>query len=260
VAEPQQPQKPDYEQAAKDVEAMRQQLHLQVPDRETTRRDVPPWNPASPYRSLQHTCIAALNGCKEVTIRDLEVVIARGKAEMVGTRSDSASDLVSDRIESEVAAADGHVFSFDDNRIRASYKSLREKEGRTVLMAEILSPDARTITFDKVRVHWPNLVKALHEAGFEITIDGKHPAKSREPATKSDLDEAEKEFIRRMKLAKERDGRYPARDPHKIWPERESYSGWSLGTSVSRKMKEAWAKDHDLTEPRGNPPRNSAKK
>ena len=252
MAEPQRPQKPDYEQAAKDVEAMRQQLHLQVPDRETTRRDVPPWNPASPYRSLQHTCIAALNGCKELSRRDLEVVIARGKAEMVGTRSDRPGDLVSDRIESEVAAADGYVFSFDDNRIWASYKSLREKEGRTVSMAEILFPDARTITFDKVRVHWPNLVKALHEAGFDITVDSKKPANSREPNTKSDSDK-ENEFIDWMKSEKALYGTYPPRDHNTNHPERKHYRQWGIDNGVSPETLKTWVNKNDLKHRRGRP-------
>jgi hypothetical protein len=261
MAEPERPQKPNYEQAAKDVEAIRQQLQLQVPERETTRREVPPWNPApSPYRSLKDTYIASLSGCNEISMSDLEAVLARGQAEMTGTRSDATGDLPPARIEDLAAAAKGLAFSFDDDRIVASYAALNEKSGQILSLNEVLFPYPPSITFNKVRVHWPSLVKALQEANFDISVDGKHPAKSREPATKSNLEKAKEEFIRRMKSVKEIDGRFPSREHNKLWPQRESYSKWWLGTRVSRKMKEAWAIDHNLTESTGPAKRNSANK
>ena len=259
MAEPERPQKPNYEQAAKDVEAIRQQLQLQVPERETTRREVPPWNPASsPYRSLKDTYIAALSGCNEISMSDLEAVLARGQAEMTGTRSDATGDLPPARIEDLAAAAKGLAFSFDDDRIVASYAALNEKSGQILSLNEVLFPYPPSITFNKVRVHWPSLVKALQEANIDISVDGKHPAKSREPATESNLDLKE-DFIRWMESEKAIHGTYPPRDRNIYHSKRVHYRQWGIDKGVSRDEVDAWVKEHKLKEARGRPG-NSAKK
>jgi hypothetical protein len=258
VAEPQRPQKPDYEQAAKDVEAMRQQLHLQVPDRETTRRDLPPWNPASPYRSLKDIYIAALSGCSEITARLLEEALTLGKAKMAGTRSDRPSVLLPARIEMPVAKAQKHAFFFDDNRIFASYISPDERRGQTLSLVEILHPYPPIIIFDNVRVHWPNLVNTLHEVGFDITVDSKKPANSREPNTKSDSDK-ENEFKLWMNSEEAEHGRYPPRDKNKKFPDRKYYRKWGIDNGVSREMLDDWVEKNELKHRKGRPG-NLAKK
>jgi hypothetical protein len=215
-------------------------------EREVRKRKAPPWNPRVPYRSLQHTFIAALSGCKEISIRDLEVVLARGKVAMTGTRSDRPGDLVPDRIEQVVAAANGLVFSFENSIISASYLGLHEQPGRVVLLSEVLYPYPPGITFDKVLVHWPNLVDALHELGFDIIIDGNS--------------DKEMKFVCWMESEKHIHGTYPPRDHSRNRPERIHYRAWAAQNGVSRKTVEDWVRTHNLKEATGAPKRNSAKK
>jgi hypothetical protein len=171
---------------------------------ETSRkRRVPRWNPEIPWRPLEHTFIAALKGCNEISTRDLETILARGQVPMSGTRDDMIGEPAA-RIETLIAKASRRSFSFQSNSIWAMYDQWIERTAeyddvlgitagqranRESARAAFFGPDSRltrmsyatrwqstTITFDNVKVNWPKCVEALQEAGFDICLEPKRAA------------------------------------------------------------------------------------
>ena len=88
-------------------------------------------------------------------------MLARGKVWITGVRSDVVGDFLADRIEGLVAAAKWRLFYLDGSNTIKTYNPSDGAELRT---------GALYIDFWNVRVHWPSLVAALQEAGFEISV------------------------------------------------------------------------------------------
>ena len=132
-------------------------------ERRARRRKAPSWSPDTdpPWRSLEHSFVAALKACRDISTRDLETILTRGEVPISGRRNDLVSDdMLPVRIEKLVAAAERRVFFLEINAIWAAYN---EPVDRAMPRVGSLS-----IELNNVRIHWPILVTALQETGFAI--------------------------------------------------------------------------------------------
>jgi hypothetical protein len=152
-------------------------------EKRARRRKIPPWNPdtESPWRSLEDILITVLKTYEhlktheDITIFDLITILERNKVWFVGTRGDKPYDLP-DRIETLVTAAETREFYFlEANSILTSYSEPLDRVAlfgpKSLLEIKLPfnSPQYRplVIMFENVRGHYPMVVEALREAGFE---------------------------------------------------------------------------------------------
>jgi hypothetical protein len=159
-------------------------------EQKARKRKAPSWNPDtdSPWRVLDHCFIAVLKGCDEISTGDLETVLSRGKVPITGRRDDMiGNDRLPDYIEELVAAAERRQFFFTGNSIYTAYREPPDRValfGPKSMLLHGSSYRPPAITFTNVRAHWPKLVKALQEAGFEISVTPKR-ARSRSIARRT---------------------------------------------------------------------------
>jgi hypothetical protein len=200
------PVAPQYILTAAEIEAIEQEV---ARERRARRRKVPTWNSDtdSPWRSLEVCFVAALKTCSEIRTREFETVLARGKVWITGTRGDGIGDFLPDRIEGLVATAERLWFRVDSNsEIWATYS--RPSGGAPLRIG------ALSIEFRNVRVHWPMLVEALREAGFDISLAPEKAETSQRPrgtaqnplrpAPEAEIDEAIREVYNEAVDAKKK--------------------------------------------------------
>jgi hypothetical protein len=146
------------------------------------KRKLPRWDPDSPWHPFKDIFAAALKACKDLSTNDLEVILGRGRVWITGTRDDLISEPPN-RIEELVAKADQGVFFFTENSIFATYREPLDRAAlfgpRSFLTRYTLPLVLANIHINNVRVHWPKLVEALQEAGFEISTERPKPAAPR---------------------------------------------------------------------------------
>jgi hypothetical protein len=244
------------------------------------------WNQEIPFRPLDHVFRASSKVCDAISRSDLETVLARGKVPIVGTRDDIAG--LADRIEKLLSKAERIYFYPYSNSISAKYNpmpaadraalfgaksilarpspiEMLRRDVRSSLTTNMLRPELMPfgisdgIEFKNVRVHWPKMIEALQEAGFDIGLQRER--EGREMPTARAAEYKQKKFIRFMKTERKKHGRYPPRDRPELtqWPGM-TLSEWARKNGVRRQQAGQWAKDHGLTERRGALKRNSAKK
>jgi hypothetical protein len=231
----------DYEQAERDVEAQRLQLHQS--ERAIAECDPVPWNPALPYRSLSGAATAALNACEALSRSDLEAVLTRGNIAITGVSASEIHDGPLYRIERDVARARKVAFCFAENWILGNYWPKRRISGR-------LLPVLPVRKFLNVRVHWPELVRGLQEASFDIGL-----------VENTNLSiEKKADFVHWAHLEKDKHDRFPPRDP--VWkgPDRKSISEWAKENGLTRATAVAWAREYKLTQSVGAPKKDSAQR
>jgi len=205
------------------------------------------------YRPLDDTLVAAQSSCKEISGKDIEVVLARGRVAMTGTRSDKPGD-VPDRIETLISTSIEHTFSFETNSISVRYPTWEEK-GLFIWISDLFpSPP---ITFKDVRVSWSQLINALHEAGFNLSIHEKFYSSTRRSVHEFDLPQKEREFVAWMTEKKEAHDRYPPKYLNDRRHDLGYWSNWADTNEVPLKIVEEWVKEHGLKNQQGRPKADS---
>jgi hypothetical protein len=169
-----QPPTPDGILSPEEIQEIRERVALRwATEQKARKRKTPRWDPDSPWRSLEHTFIATLKACKEISTEDLEAILGHRLVWISGTRDDLIGELP-DRFEEVLARADRRLFSFSSNSIFATFSDPPDH-------AALFGPRSRVTTrssieFSNVRVHWPKLVVALQQAGFKISMQRPKPA------------------------------------------------------------------------------------